>query len=82
MLKNKLIDLCDNEYLYDHPKIVDVLNHLLTKLVSPYMVAILFDVCLWMETFEDKSLIIVAQKFARMSDDLQSLVEEVKGNSL
>lgn len=83
-LEKKLICLYEHEYLYDHPKIIDVCEHLLSKITSKLMIAVLFDICQWNDSNSDSSLIFVASKFATLTNDyyLSLLLDEIKTDTL
>lgn len=79
-LERHLVHLFNHEYLFDHPLVFEVLKKLLSTLSSKYHMAILYDICLWMDTSDDRSIVIVASKFAQRVDDtvLATMIDEIK----
>lgn len=83
-LRRELIELYNHEWMFDHPKLYNVLEHLLERLSSKWFLAVLSVIFQSEETCEDRSIIIVASKFCRMTNDfsLVKLIDEIKTDTL
>ena len=86
-ITEKIIEIYNHEYIYDHPKLIDLLQLLISRIEnSDVALNLLYSICLEYDMYfdQDISLVWVASRFGSRYNDQQvlSLCDDIKMETL